>query len=234
MFEITPETPVRTLDDGSGIQIVSGPGGCPWVVDPNNPHLGGNFDGGDLGTWYKENLWPWLIENFATKTMMDVGCGTGESMRWFAGHGVVASGLDGLPWNIQKCNERGPEKVILHDFRNGPCKFDRVDLIWCADVAEHIDEKYVDGFIETLTQCNILAMCQGGIANADNGWHHVNNQPASYWIKKLKAVGMIEDKSLTAKSRELGNHGCWMNSGHIFVRVEKKKTVKKIASKKAK
>ena len=230
--------PVRPLTDGSGLVIVTGGGGCPWIVDPERPHLGGNFDGGDLGTWYKEDLWPWLVENFVTRTMVDVGCGTGETMRWFTGRGVEAGGIEGLPWNIARCNERGPEKVVLHDFRDGVYKIERVDLMWCADVAEHIDEEYVDGFIETLAQCNILAMCQGGVENAEEGWHHVNNKPGAYWVKKLKAVGMVEDAQLTAKSRELGNHGWWENTGRIYVRTKevpptkiKKKTTKAAAKK---
>lgn len=54
MFKITPETPTKTVE--GGIVIVSGPGGCPWVTDPENPHLGGNFDGGDLGTMYQKGV----------------------------------------------------------------------------------------------------------------------------------------------------------------------------------
>ena len=227
MFKIGPDTPVRTLADGSGIQIVSGPGGCPWVVDLERPHLGGNFDGGDLGTWYKEDLWPWLIDTFNVKTMLDVGCGTGESMRWFTGRGIEASGIEGLPWNVQKCNERGPEKIILHDFKEGPCQVEKVDLMWCADVAEHIEEEYVDNFIKTLTQCRVLAMCQGGVSNAEDGWHHVNNQPSEYWKKKLKVAGMVEDTELTAKSLEIGNHGWGTQSGKIYIKTEKPKKATK-------
>jgi len=203
MFTIKPDTPTKEL--GDGIIIVSGPGGSPWVTDTARPHLGGNFDGGDLGTWYKTDLWPWLISEFQT--------------RWFSEHGCMVTGVEGLPWNVKKCRERGPQPVLEHDFNNGPCVFDNVDLIWCADVAEHIEERFVQNFLNTLRQCNVLAMCQGGEGNADDGWHHVNNKPEQYWIDHLAAVGMIEDVGLSARSREIGNHGWWEHSGRIYRRI---------------
>lgn len=220
-FKPTADTPIRKLDDGSGIEIVSGPGGCPWVTDPIRPHLGGNFDGGDLGTWYKEDLWPWLIETFNVKTMIDVGCGTGETLKWFLDHGVAGYGIDGLPWNVQKCIERS-SPAILHDFCDGPYVLApgsvEPDLIWCSDVVEHIDEQFVDNILVTLRQCKVLAMCQGTENDGDVGWNHVNNQPQEYWVSLLAGIGMIEDVAMTKKSRELGNHGWWEGTGRIYRR----------------
>lgn len=218
-FKPTAETPIRKLPDG--IEIVSGPGGSPWVTDPARPHLGGNFDGGDLGTMYQGDLWPWLMETFLVRTMMDIGCGTGETLKWFTDHGVDGVGVEGLPWNVQRCIERGAKQVFLHDFENGAWLGSGfVDLIWCADVVEHIDEKYVDGVLQTLQQGKVLAMCQGTEGNANDGWNHVNNQPEQYWVDKLASVGMIEDVAMTEKSRELGNHGWWSFTGRIYRRAD--------------
>lgn len=219
MWKPTADTPIKKVD--GGIEIISGPGGSPWVTDPTRPHLGGNFDGGDLGTWYKEDLWPWLIETFKPTTMADIGCGTGETLKWFLDHGLIGFGVDGLPWNVQKCAERG-SPAILHDFCDGPWiapLVPPIDLIWCADVAEHIAEEFSDNLINTLKQCHVLAMCQGTEANADDGWHHVNNQPEQYWVDKLAAAGMVEDVALTAQSRVIGNHGWWQFAGRIYKKV---------------
>lgn len=217
-FKVTEDTVVRPHRDGSGIQIVSGPGGSPWVTDPKRPHLGGNFDGGDLGTMYQQDLWPWLVDSFDIKTMADVGCGTGETMSWFDGRGVKTLGVDGLPWNIEQAGKRCSAKLVLHDFtEKGPCVFDAVDLIWCADTVEHIDEAHVDDVLTTLRQCKVLAMCQGTEEHDASGWNHVNNKPEAYWVEKLAAVGMIEDEALTVKSREVGDHGWWSFTGRIYV-----------------
>lgn len=202
--------------DEEGIVIVSGPGGSPWVTDPKQPHLGGNFDGGDLGSMYPKDLWPWIINRLHIQTMADIGAGTGDSARWFQSRGISILGVEGLPFNVKKC----PIPTICHDIEKGPCLFTPVDLVWCADVAEHIDEKYVDNFLQTVRQGKFLAMCQGTEAHP-GGWHHVNNKPEQYWIDKLAAVGMIEDPALTAESRRYGRVGWWSVSGHIYRRTWK-------------
>lgn len=197
---------------------IVGPGGCPYVTDPLNPHLGGNFDGGDDGTKYPNDLWPWLVSAFEPNTILDVGCGTGESLAYFKQHGKNVIGIDGLPYNAAKCSERHKIPCILHDLTKGPLLIEGVDLIWCSDVAEHIEEKYVGNLLYTLANAKILAMCQGNEDSADQGWHHVNNKPEEYWVNRLAEVGMIEDKGLTEKSREKGNHGWWQLTGRIYVR----------------
>ena len=222
-FEIKEDTPVRAVNDGSGVVIVSGPGGCPWVTDPARPHLGGNFDGGDLGTMYQGDLWPWLIETFGVKKFVDVGCGTGETLKWFLDQGCEGLGVEGLPWNAARCAERGAAPVRIHDFQDGPCDFEKFfpDLIWCSDVVEHIAEEYVDNILQTLRQCHVLAMCQG--TEGDVGWNHVNNKPHQYWVDKLASVGMFEDVEATKKSRKIGNHGWWYASGRIYRRTQETK-----------
>ena len=200
------------IDDD--IVIVTGGGGCPFVTSKANPHLGGNFDGGDLGTQYPSDLWPWLLAEFGSKSMLDVGCGTGETAAWFQSQGVKAFGVDGLEWNAK----RAKVPVVVHDFRNGPFKVEGIDLVWCADVAEHIDEEFAGNLLETVAQCRVLAFCHGTEAHVNQGWHHVNNKPEAYWVEKLAGVGMVENATYTAKSREVGNHGWWPVSGRIYTK----------------
>lgn len=220
MFKITPETPIKERD---GVVIVSGPGGSPWVTDPKKPHLGGNFDGGDLGTMYPNDLWPWLIEEFKVKSMADIGCGTGETITWFRSHGCTGIGVDGLEFNVK----RAPTPTILHDFCNGPVEipknFPTIDLVWCADVVEHIDEEFVGNILQALCLGRVLAMCQGTEEHENLGWHHVNNKPQQYWVDKLATIGMVEDVEMTQKSRELGNHGWWAETGRIYRRIDEVK-----------
>lgn len=216
-FEIQPDTPQTPSAFDPSIIIVSGPGGSPWVTDPKNPHLGGNFDGGDLGSMYPNDLWPWLVQHFHVQTMADIGAGTGETAAWFGSYGnlgIKTLCVEGLPYNAMKC----PPMAIIHDFeKQGPCRFKPVDLIWCADVAEHIAEPHVDALIQTLAQGKVLAMCQGTDQHP-GGWHHVNNKPEQYWIDKLAGVGMIEDKEATAHSHTLTKVGWWDVSGRIYRR----------------
>ena len=201
------------MDD---IVIVTGGGGCPYVTSTSQPHLGGNFDGGDVGTQYPKTLWPWLIKTFHPNLVVDVGCGTGEAAHAFAELGCRVIGIDGLAWNAKLCMSRNGIPCIIQDLEKGSVVIEGADLIWCSDVAEHIDEQYVDNFLTTVSACKVLAMCQGNEDSANQGWHHVNNKPESYWIERLASVGMIEDPALTAESRTIGTHGWWPLTGHIY------------------
>lgn len=206
------------VEESPEVVKVTGPGGCVYVTAPDQPHLGGNFDGGDSGTQYLDDLWPWLVKRYNVRSMVDVGCGTGETAHWFLRRGVDAHGVDGLAWNARQAKERLGLDVFVHDFQKGPfTTAGPCDLIWCCDVAEHIEEKFAPHLLETLRHCRVLAFCHGLPENADQGYHHVNCQPEEYWVRRLAEVGMVEDPEATAESRRVGNHGWWPYSGRIYV-----------------
>jgi SAM-dependent methyltransferase len=151
------------------------------VVDDTRPDLGGNGRHGDLGT-FCPRLWRYLVERFAVRSMLDVGCGEGHAVAFFRSLGVIAHGIDGLPINIK----RAVTPIALHDIVSGPYIMP-VDLVWSCEVAEHIQEDKVDNYIRTLANGTIIAMTH---AMPDQpGHHHVNNQPPEYWIEKMRSIG---------------------------------------------
>jgi len=151
------------------------------VVDPDLPDLGGNGRHGDIGT-FCPRLWRFLVERFAVRSVLDVGCGEGHAVAFFRYMGLIAHGIDGLPLNVK----RAVTPISLHDIRDRPYIMP-VDLVWSCEVAEHIDEDKVDNYIKTLANGKIIAMTHA--QPGDGGHHHVNNQPKEYWIKKLNAAG---------------------------------------------
>lgn len=151
------------------------------VVDNGRPDLGGNGRHGDIGT-FCPRLWRFLAERFAARSVLDVGCGEGHAVAFFRGLGLIAHGIDGLPINIH----RAVTPIALHDLTAGPYMYP-VDLVWSCEVAEHIDEDKVDYYLETLTNGKIIAMTHG--LPGQPGHHHVNNQPAEYWIEKMRGRG---------------------------------------------
>lgn len=188
------------------------------VVDPQKPHLGGNMDGGDDATNFASDLFPWLIEKFNIKSLIDVGCAQGHALHAFRDLGVEKLlGIEGLVYNAEKCKV----PVIVHDLTKGPCIVDGYDFIWCSDVAEHIEEQYVDNLLATLANGKWLAMAQGDELMGRTGWHHVNNKPESYWIDKLKTFGLITDEELTREARSKSNRGVWPKYGRIYKNVRK-------------
>jgi hypothetical protein len=206
--------PTKRDPDFPELLIIDFPGGCPMVVDPQKPHLGGNMRGGDANTDYGATLWPWIINNYHPQVLMDVGCAEGHALRWFADKGVKAIGVEGLVQNAKRCRE----PVLVHDLTTGPVLVQGVDAIWCCDVVEHVEEKYIDNVLTTLRQAPICFLIHGTQEHDVSGWHHVNNQGHEYWIEKMESVGMMYDKDGTAKAKEVAGEGWFMHSGKIFKR----------------
>jgi hypothetical protein len=152
-----------------------------FVIDPKTKDLGGNIRHGDSWT-FMPRLWTALVQRFGVSSMLDVGCGEGHAVKFFRSLGVVAHGIDGLPLNVH----RAVTPIALHDLKRGSM-FMPVDLVWSCEVAEHIDEKYVDNYVQTLANGKIIAMTHA--TPGQQGHHHVNCQDSYYWISKLIALG---------------------------------------------
>lgn len=184
------------------------------AIDRYDRAMGGNVIGGDPHT-YHPALWSFLVKRFAVGSVLDVGCGEGHCVQYFAGLGIPALGFDGLRANI----ERAVTPIAFHDLRWGP--FTRaVDLVHCCEVVEHIEARYLPHLLRTLANGRVIAMSHAH--PGQSGYHHVNCQPAAYWIERLKALGY----EFLAEETEIGKSciiatGAWsyfVASGLIFRR----------------
>lgn len=205
-------------------------------------HLGGTAPEGDPDSHYPE-MWDWLISEFKLKNVLDVGCGISDSMKYFAEQGLKVWGVEGSKKVME--HSRMPDKVSIHDLTTGPFLYmngdwgkvdptDRYDadwhiygeisnnvfwprdLVWSCEVGEHIEEKFVDNFVQTLTiNCRqVLAMCAA--PKNCGGYHHVNCQEPQYWIEKIENQGLIYQKDLTIEWRERCVGAYFKRSGLIF------------------
>lgn len=202
-------------DLGDGTLKLDVFGGCPMVVDPQKPHLGGNMHGGDEGTDFSKDLWPWLVRKYEIKRLLDVGCAQGHAIRFFESLGVRALGLDGLWQNARRCGL----PVIVHDLTKGPCVVEGIDFIWCCDVVEHVEEAFVPNILDTFKPAKRVALCHGTEGMAHSGWHHVNNKSVGYWAEKMISAGFELDEAGTAESHVITKgRSYWPDSGRIWVR----------------
>ena len=151
------------------------------VVDTARPDLGGNLRLGDTGT-FCPTLWRYLVDRFAAKSVLDVGCGEGHAVHFFRQLGLIVHGIDGLPINVS----RAVTPISLHDILSGPFVMP-VDLVWSCEVAEHIAPERVDYFLDTLANGRVVAMTHA--TPGQDGYHHVNCQAAEYWIEKMAQRG---------------------------------------------
>lgn len=172
-------------------------------------HLGGCVKGGDPDTYYPK-LWEWLINTYYPFVVLDVGSGEGGSIRNFERLGCRVIGIEGLPECVGQS-----DNVIIHDLTTSPVKVTNIDLVWCCEVVEHIEEKYIDNLMKTLVNGKIVAMTHA--LPGQDGYHHVNCKPKEYWIEQFRRY---EYKLLVKDTEESKNYGhkFWTWSGMIFER----------------
>jgi len=178
----------------------------------DNPHVGGNLLEGDPWT-FCPGVWNYVIDRFAIKSVLDLGCGLGYSSRYFSRQNLDVVAVDGMLDNVQNCIY----PATLCDLTQG-CVTARVDLVHCQEVVEHIEEQYLDNLLSSLTCGKFILMTNA--LPGQGGYHHVNEQPTEYWIEHLKRYNcelMPED---TARIRKIaqaeGAH--WMSqTGSIYI-----------------
>jgi 2-polyprenyl-3-methyl-5-hydroxy-6-metoxy-1,4-benzoquinol methylase len=181
--------------------------------DIHKQHLGGNVVGGDPFS-FSPYLWKWAIDTFNAKSVLDVGCGDGLALDYFRGQNLRVVGIDGLQENVDEVQKRGLECVLL-DLTLASYKADKpFDIIWCCELVEHIDEKYVDNIFDTFLSGRIILMTHAMLRQ--RGYHHVNCQNDKYWIDVMgnKGFEYLKKETLYSRTLEVGQH--WGKSGLIF------------------
>lgn len=150
------------------------------------------------------------------KTMVDVGCGPGGMVEHARSKGIDAKGIDGdytIPRSVP---------VHIHDFTQGTVDLHgTVDLCWCVEFVEHVEEKYMQNFINVFQQARFLLMTHA--YPGQGGHHHVNEQPSSYWIEKLTEAGFIYEPEVTSAIRQcstmkqnyIRNYGLFFKNGRV-------------------
>jgi hypothetical protein len=195
-------------------------------------YLGGTSTGGDPDSWFPE-LWDWLSREFQVLSCLDVGCGVGVAMTWWLKHSLAhVCGMDCqqvLAHHLLRGRPDVRDDIFSHDLTTRhwltPPTIGVCDLVWCCEVAEHIEEKFVGNLIRTLAQNTdkVLAFCAA--PRGAGGYHHVNCQNPPYWIGLLSEAGLRYRQDLTEHARQLcpagygrGPRNYFARSGLIFTK----------------
>lgn len=164
--------------------------GLLGAVDADAPHLGGNVIEGDPFT-HSPSVWDYLIQRFALRSVLDLGSGRGYAARWFHRAGMEVIAVEGLRENCEKA----VYPTLQTDLTRGSVVC-RVDLVHCQEVVEHIEERYLEHLLASLTCGRYIVMTHA--VPGQGGHHHVNEQPTEYWIQHLKRHGcevLVEDSN---------------------------------------
>lgn len=133
------------------------------------------------------------IERLRPRTVLDLGCGTGQSLDYFLERGVDATGIENSTIAIR--NAKHPERIVQANL-NEPVDLGRTfDLVWSYEVVEHIHPDFVETLLDTFARHGdtvVLSAAHPG----QGGQGHFNEQPASYWIEKFATRGYRYDAAL--------------------------------------
>jgi len=188
----------------------------------NKDHLGGcilNDTVGDINTWCP-CLWDILVELTNAKSVIDVGCGVGYSVKYFSDKGLSVFGVDGL----QDVLEHSPvrDQIVIHDYTKSPYTLDHsVDLAWSCEFVEHIEEQFMENFMKTFDGCRYVAMTHA--FPGQDGYHHVNCQFPQYWIKQFSDRGfryLESETEMLKQSIADKPYGHWVRNSFMLFKNE--------------
>jgi hypothetical protein len=149
------------------------------MLSPN--HLGGHagithVDAGAL---------QWVARRFRISSMLDIGCGPGGMRQIAERMDIEWQGIDGDP-NLPPIPGR-----VRHDFTTGPKAPGAPEaprkLAWSVEFLEHIDERHLPNVWSAFSLCEYALITAA--PPHTHGHHHVNCQPAEYWVRRFDSWG---------------------------------------------
>jgi hypothetical protein len=177
------------------------------------PHLGGHgnrthIDAGAVRA---------IMDKYGVTGLIDVGCGPMGMKKVAESAGLSYTGIDGDP----ACSP-----TVLHDFSIGPLssyaiKRSTLDLVWCVEFLEHVDEKYVDNVFSAISLGDVVFITHA--LPGAGGYHHVNERSEFYWISQFNRMGYSLDNETTELVRlasTMDREFC-RNTGKVFYRNNK-------------
>jgi cyclopropane fatty-acyl-phospholipid synthase-like methyltransferase len=126
-----------------------------------------------------------ILSEFRPSSIIDIGCGIADILSVAEKRGIEVLGLDASR-AYQKHSKISPNKFILCDLRKKYVAARKFDLCLCLEVAEHIDRKYSDTLLDTVTSASSTIVFTAAPVGQGGMGDHVNEQPYEWWIDKMK------------------------------------------------
>jgi SAM-dependent methyltransferase len=136
---------------------------------------------------------PWLLDRYAPRSVLDVGCGLGTWAAVFADHGCDVLGLDWveIPDELLEIPRAQFRVVDLEGSVELP---QRYDLALCLEVAEHLSEPAGRRLVRLLSSVSDVLVFSAAVPG-QGGQYHINEQWPAYWQALFRAQGFrFEDE----------------------------------------
>lgn len=168
-------------------------------------HLGGSHVTQVDAYTFLPDIWDRLIARYKIASVLDVGCGSGFSTKWFIDHGLRALGIEGDPACLAA---RRCDTIFNHDFTIGPfVPVEQWDLGWTAEFVEHVEEQFIPNWMAALQRCRYVAMTFA--TPGQGGHHHVCERPEQFWLDRFAAAGFEHVLEETVALRATSKGETW-------------------------
>lgn len=171
--------------------------GLTFSHSDSEPHLGGNIRGGDPYTFCPSVI-DYVVARFGIGSVLDLGSGAGNTSLLLHRKGLQVVSVDGFKENV----ETSLFPSIQFDLTKAAL-FTKVDLVYCHEVVEHIEESHIDNLMRSLTCGKIILMTHA--LPGQDGHHHVNLQLPDYWIAQFERYHCALLEEDTSRIRRLAD-----------------------------
>jgi cyclopropane fatty-acyl-phospholipid synthase-like methyltransferase len=149
---------------------------------------------------------------FAGSSVLDLGCGRGEYVRFFTERGISASGFDGNPHTQRWLPSAGV--VDMSTSQILPVH----DWVLTLEVGEHIPAAYESAFIQNLHRHNRKGIILSWAVPGQKGWGHVNCKTNEEVAEKVCPLGYFRDIEAEKQLRSAATLRWFKNTLMVFPR----------------
>lgn len=144
----------------------------------------------------------YLQERYGPASVLDLGCGTGNYLRYFAARGCEVLGIEGSPAGLA----RVPDSVLALQFDlRAPLRINRkFDLVMSIEVAEHIPGRHARNLVASICRHAGGMVLFTAAPPGTPGDDHVNCRDRAYWDELFAERGFAFDAEQSRRLMEFG------------------------------
>jgi len=150
-----------------------------------------------------------IVADFAPRSVVDVGCGTGALLDAMRAHGCDVFGYEYSKAAIEYCRKRNLPVERFDVEKDQVAGARRCDVVVSMEVAEHLPAAVAERYVAMLAGLAPVVVFTAAIPG-QGGNDHVNEQPHEYWIEKFSAHGFVLDRDTTQRWR-----ADWQRGGRV-------------------